>query len=59
MTLRVNAEEEPGTLYEPTGDASPFDWTRSSRVVDDWRLVVQFDALDPLVPPSPRHKPPR
>jgi hypothetical protein len=57
-TLCVNAEEEPGTLYEPTEEKSPrLAWARSSRVVDDWRFVVKFNSLDPLTSPSHRHPP--
>jgi hypothetical protein len=44
-TLEVNAEEEPGRLYEGTG------W--SSRIVKDWRLSVELDSLSELRP-APR-----
>ena len=39
--LRVNAEEEPGKLYERAGEQ----WRRSSKVVGNWRFVVEFEAL--------------
>ena len=41
-TLDVNAEEEPGRLYEGT------EW--SSRIVNDWRMSVEFDSLSELRP---------
>jgi hypothetical protein len=44
-TLQVDAEEEPGRLYEGS--------TWSSRVVNDWGLAVEFDALSELHPPPP------
>jgi hypothetical protein len=49
-SLEVNAEEEPGRLYE--GSA----W--SSRIVNDWRLTVEFDSLSELRPaPRPQRGP--
>lgn len=39
--LLVNAEEEPGKLYERTGER----WAESTRVVSDWRFVVEFESL--------------
>ena len=41
MQLTVKAEEEPGKLYERAGDG----WRESSRVVSDWRFVVELNAL--------------
>lgn len=40
--LFVNAEEEPGRLWERTG--------RTVREVSDWRFVVEFSALAELMP---------
>ncbi len=37
----VNAEEEPGKLYERGGG----DWAKSSRLVSDWRFIVEFAVL--------------
>jgi hypothetical protein len=39
--LLVNAEEEPGKLYERVGGA----WTASMRVVEDWRVIVEFSEI--------------
>jgi hypothetical protein len=39
--LLVNAEEEPGKLYERVGE----EWRESPRVVSDWRFVVEFASL--------------
>jgi hypothetical protein len=39
--LLVNAEEEPGKLFERAGEH----WTESRRVVSDWRFVVEFESL--------------
>jgi hypothetical protein len=39
--LTVNAEEEPGKLFERDGEG----WRESSRVVSDWRFVVAFESL--------------
>lgn len=39
--LLVNAEEEPGKLFERAGEK----WVESSRVVSNWRFVVQFETL--------------
>ncbi len=39
--LLVNAEEEPGKLFEWASGQ----WQESSRVVSDWRFVVEFEAL--------------
>lgn len=39
--LTVNAEEEPGKLYERAGEG----WRESPRVVGDWRFVVAFESL--------------
>jgi hypothetical protein len=35
--LLVNAEEEPGKLFERAGEQ----WRESARVVSDWRFVVE------------------
>ena len=39
--LTVNAEEEPGKLFERVGEQ----WRESSRAVSDWRFVVAFESL--------------
>jgi hypothetical protein len=39
--LLVNAEEEPGKLFERVGEQ----WVESSRVVTAWRFVVEFASL--------------
>ena len=39
--LLVNAEEEPGRLYE-RGEGG---WVVSRRVVSNWRFVVEFESL--------------
>jgi hypothetical protein len=39
--LLINAEEEPGRLYERVGG----EWAGSSRAVRGWRFVVEFAAL--------------
>lgn len=39
--LTINAEEEPGKLYEWHGEQ----WRESSRVVGNWRFVVVFESL--------------
>lgn len=39
--LIVEAEEEPGTLYERAGDQ----WVRVARQVADWRFIVEFLVL--------------
>jgi hypothetical protein len=49
-TLEVNAEEEPGRLFEGS------EW--SSRIVNDWRLSVEFDSLSELRPLPARPKRP-
>jgi hypothetical protein len=41
-TLEVDTEEEPGRLFDSSG------W--SSRIVNDWRLSVEFDSLSELRP---------
>jgi hypothetical protein len=41
--LEVNAEEEPGKLYEREGKVNP--------AVGDWALVVVFRSLSELKPP--------
>jgi hypothetical protein len=43
MELEVNAEEEPGKLFEREGKANP--------TVGDWGLVVVFRSLTELKPP--------
>jgi len=48
--LGVNAEEEPGRLYEGS------EW--SSRIANDWRLTVEFDSLSELPPVPARPKRP-
>ena len=49
-TLDLNAEEEPGRLYEGT------EW--SSRIVNDWRMSVEFESLSELrlVPKRPERQ---
>src|SRR5262245_29237609 len=42
--LGVNAEEEPGKLYE----AGPGGWVDSPRVVSDWRFEVVFESLSEM-----------
>jgi hypothetical protein len=44
--ILVNAEEEPGKLYERSGD----EWEESQRAVSDWRFVVEFESLSELHP---------
>lgn len=39
--LLVNAEEEPGRLFERVGDQ----WADSLRAVTNWRFVVEFGSL--------------
>jgi hypothetical protein len=39
--LLVNAEEEPGKLFERAGGQ----WVALPRVVSDWRFVVEFKSL--------------
>ena len=39
--LLVNAEEEPGQLFERAGEQ----WRESALVVSDWRFVVEFESL--------------
>jgi hypothetical protein len=39
--LTVNAEEEPGKLYERAGEQ----WRESSQVVSNWRFVIVFESL--------------
>jgi hypothetical protein len=39
--LLVNAEENPGKLYERAGE----EWRESLRMVSDWRLVVELASL--------------
>jgi len=39
--LLVNAEEEPGKLYERVGER----WIESNRTIPDWRFVVEFEGL--------------
>src|SRR5262245_42728008 len=39
--LLVNAEEEPGRVYQRVED----EWTESGRTVRDWRFVVEFESL--------------
>ena len=46
--LTVNAEEEPGKLYERAGEQ----WQVSPREVRDWRVIVVFASLSELQPPS-------
>ncbi len=40
--LLVNAEEEPGKLYERRGG----EWVESTRVVDDWRMDVELSLCE-------------
>lgn len=44
--LTVNAEEEPGELYERSNER----WEESSHSVSDWKFVVEFDSLGELLP---------
>ena len=44
--LNIDAEQEPGRLYEPYSG-----W--SSRIVTDWRCVVDFESLSALRPAEP------
>jgi hypothetical protein len=44
--LLVNAEEEPGKLFERAGAQ----WVESSRAITNWRFVVEFE---PLSEPRP------
>lgn len=44
--LLVNAEEEPGKLFERAGNR----WQESSRVVSGWRFVVEFKSLTEPTP---------
>jgi hypothetical protein len=46
--LGVEAEESPGELYEWRGSR----WEASSRLVKDWRFVVEFESIDSLHPLS-------
>jgi hypothetical protein len=39
--LLVNAEEQPGKLFERANG----NWTESSRLVSDWRFVIEFESL--------------
>ncbi|AAN57427.1 hypothetical protein HRJ35_01170 [Shewanella oneidensis MR-1] len=42
--LLVNAEEEPGLIYEWVDDS----WQPSEMVIQDWQLEVKFASLSPL-----------
>ena len=44
--LLVNAEENPGLIYEWVDDS----WQPSDMVITDWQLTVTFAALSPLTP---------
>jgi len=44
--LLVNAEENPGLIYEWVDDS----WQPSDMVITDWTLAVQFASLSPLTP---------
>lgn len=44
--LLVNAQEEPGLLYEWVDDS----WQPSEIGIADWRLEVKFASLSPLSP---------
>jgi hypothetical protein len=44
--LLVNAEEEPGKLFERAGEQ----WAESARVVSGWRFIVEFATLGDLQP---------
>jgi hypothetical protein len=44
--LLVNAEENPGLCYE-RGEGG---WVPSSRVISDWRFVIEFELLTELRP---------
>lgn len=44
--LLVNAEENPGLIYEWVDDS----WQPSDMVIIDWTLAVQFASLSPLTP---------
>src|SRR5215472_14207005 len=39
--LAVNAEEEPGKIYERQSEA----WIQSPRVLSDWTLEVEFESI--------------
>jgi hypothetical protein len=47
--LLVNAEEEPGRMYERGKDG----WIAAKRVISDWRFVVEFESLSEQRPASP------
>ena len=42
--LLVNAEEDPGLLYEWVDDS----WQPSEMVIQDWQLEVKFASLSPF-----------
>ena len=48
--LVVNAEEEPGTIYERANG----EWRVATHQVSDWTLRVEFTELDDLEPAPPR-----
>ena len=41
LAAPVNAEEDPGSVYERVGGK----WAESSRVINDWRFIVEFESL--------------
>ena len=42
--LMVNAEEDPGNMYE----GRPGNWVESKHVVSEWRFEVHFESLSEL-----------
>jgi hypothetical protein len=46
--LLVNAEEQPGRLFERAGAS----WVAAKRVVSNWRCVVEFKSLSEPTPAS-------
>jgi hypothetical protein len=48
--LVVNAEEEPGKIYEPIDG----EWRAAPQQFDDWTLAVEFAELGPLGPAPQR-----
>ncbi|MBI3411051.1 MAG: hypothetical protein HY040_22180 [Planctomycetes bacterium] len=53
--LLVNAEEDPGKLYERDGER----WAESPRVISNWRFVVEFESLSEPKPQERVFKPMR
>ncbi|AVV84239.1 hypothetical protein SPWS13_2479 [Shewanella putrefaciens] len=42
--MLVNAEEDPGLIYEWVDDS----WQPSEMTISDWQLEVKFTSLSPL-----------